>query len=92
MNPPYKFSALQGWRHGVHSRSHGGTFYIPSRNRVQEVSRPAGWKLVISVALWCFLSVCRRRYHQPGCQSVRTLQVVSINTDNDHRDGRMQPG
>ena len=37
-----KFSALQGWRHGVRSRSLGGTFYIPSRNRVQLVSRPVG--------------------------------------------------
>jgi len=24
-NPFYEFSALQGWRHGVHSRSLGGT-------------------------------------------------------------------
>jgi hypothetical protein len=24
-NPPYRFSAQQGWRHGVRSRSLGGT-------------------------------------------------------------------
>jgi hypothetical protein len=27
--PSYKFSAQQGWRHGVRSRSLGGTVYIP---------------------------------------------------------------
>jgi hypothetical protein len=30
-NPPYKFSAQQGWRHGVHSRSLGGIPVIYTR-------------------------------------------------------------
>jgi hypothetical protein len=47
-NPLYRFSAQQGRRHGVRSRSLGGTFYIPSRNRVQLVNRPAGRFLLLA--------------------------------------------
>jgi hypothetical protein len=42
-----KLSAQQGWRHGVRSRSLGGTFHIASRNRVQFLNRPAGRFLLL---------------------------------------------
>jgi hypothetical protein len=55
-----KFSAQQGWRHGVRSRSLGGTFYIPSRDCVQLVSRPAGrFSLLLDHAPWAPVTYCR---------------------------------
>jgi hypothetical protein len=39
----HRFSALQGWRHGVRSRSFGGTSSSPPKNgRVHLGNRPAG--------------------------------------------------
>jgi hypothetical protein len=41
--PSHRFSVLQGWRHGVRSRSLGGTRYCPTKNgELPLVSRPVG--------------------------------------------------
>lgn len=55
----YKFSAQQGWRHGVHSRSLGGTSYILTKiGGAFLVSRPVGrFVFVGSVGLLRSLSV-----------------------------------
>jgi hypothetical protein len=72
---PERVPALQGWRHGVHSRSLGGTFYIPSKDRVQLVSRPAGRFLLHGLG-WQERRILLCFYPEPPCHPVCTWEWV----------------